>query len=126
MNRRTAREKAMQILFQLEVNDIDPAQAIENFIGSTEGSDFFTKLIEGVIEYNKEIEEIISSNLENWTIDRVASVEKVILRIATYEITYLEDIPKSVSINEAVELAKKFGDEKSGKFVNGVLSKIID
>ena len=126
MNRRTAREKAMQILFQLEINDIEPTLAIENFIESTEGNEFLTALVEGVIKYIAEIDEVISSSLENWTFDRVASVEKIILRIATYEINYLEDIPESVSINEAVELAKKFGDEKSGQFVNGVLSKIID
>lgn len=63
--------------------------------------------------------------MENWTIDRIASIERTVLRMSVYEIEYLDDIPISVTINEAVELANKYGDENSGKFVNGVLSKII-
>ena len=125
MKRTTAREKAMQILFQLEINDIDPVQAIGNHLGENKNDEFLTMLVLGVEENKKEIDDVIIQHLENWTIDRIAAVEKTILRIATYEINYMEDIPESVSINEAVELAKKYGDEQSGKFVNGVLSKII-
>lgn len=126
MNRRTAREKAMQILFQLDINDSSTAEAIEDFLGTDEGDQFLTTLVEGVTEHTVAIDDIIKKHLENWTIDRIASVEKTILRISIYEINYLDDIPISVSINEAVELAKKYGDEMSGKFVNGVLSKIIN
>lgn len=125
MNRRTSREKAMQVLFQLEINEVSPDQAIEDFIGLTNASDFLKQLVNGVTDNLLELDSIISENLENWSLDRLASVEKVVIRMATYEIKFIEDIPESVSINEAVELAKKFGDEKSGKFVNGVLSKII-
>lgn len=126
MNRRTAREKAMQILFQLDINDSSTAEAIEDFLGTDKGDQFLTTLVEGVTEHTVAIDDIIKKHLENWTIDRIASVEKTILRISIYEINYLDDIPISVSINEAVELAKKYGDEMSGKFVNGVLSKIIN
>lgn len=125
MNRRTSREKAMQVLFQLEINECNPDQAIEDFIGLSSASEFLMNLVNGVTNNLLELDSIISENLENWSFDRLASVERVVLRLATYEIKYIEDIPVSVSINEAVELAKKFGDEKSGKFVNGVLSKII-
>jgi len=125
MKRTTAREKGMQILFQLEINDIDPVQAIENHLGDTKNDDFLTMLVLGVEKEKQEIDDIISQHLENWTIDRIASVERTVLRIATYEINFIESIPESVSINEAVELSKKYADEKSGKFVNGVLSKII-
>lgn len=125
MKRTTAREKAMQILFQLEINDIDPVQAIENHLGDTKSDAFLTKLVLGVEENNEVIDDIIIQHLENWTIDRIASVERTVLRLATYEINFIDNIPESVSINEAVELAKKYADEKSGKFVNGVLSKII-
>lgn len=125
MNRRTSREKAMQILFQLEINEVSPDQAIDDFIGLSTASDFLIKLVKGVTENTLELDSIISQHLENWSFDRLASVERVVLRLATYEIKFLEDIPESVSINEAVELAKKFSDEQSGKFVNGVLSKII-
>ncbi|OJH17022.1 transcription antitermination factor NusB, partial [Bacillus obstructivus] len=79
----------------------------------------------GVTDHQQEIDSIISDHLEKWTLNRIASVERSILRIATFEIKFLDDIPNSVSINEAIELANKFGDEKSGKFVNAVLSKII-
>lgn len=125
MKRTMAREKAMQILFQLEINEIDPVQAIENHLGDTKSDDFLTLLVLGVEENKKEIDDIIILHLENWTIDRIASVERTVLRIATYEINFVDNIPESVSINEAVELAKKYADEQSGKFVNGVLSKII-
>lgn len=125
MKRSVAREKAMQVLFQLEINDIDPEQAIDNHLGENKGDDFLTMLVLGVEKNKTEIDDIIIQHLENWTIDRIASVERTVLRLATYEMNYVEDIPASVSINEAIELAKKYADEQSGKFVNGVLSKIV-
>lgn len=125
MRRSIAREKAMQILFQLEINDIDPEEAIDHYLGEKKGDDFLTQLVLGVEKYKESIDETIIQHLENWTIDRLASVERTILRLAIYEINFVDDIPASVSINEAIELAKKYADEQSGKFVNGVLSKII-
>lgn len=125
MKRTTAREKAMQILFQLEINDIDPVQAIGNHLGEEKSDKFLLMLVLGVEENKERIDNVIIQHLENWTIDRIASVERTVLRIATYEIIFVDSIPESVSINEGVELAKKYADEKSGKFVNGVLSKII-
>lgn len=125
MKRHTAREKAFQILFQMDLNDLDPNEVLKEQNDTEEIDSFLEGLVQGVAAHRKTIDALISKHLENWTIQRIASVEKTILRIATYEITYLEDIPTSVSINEAVDLANKYGDEKSGKFVNGVLSKII-
>lgn len=125
MNRRTAREKAMQILFQLDMNESNPTEAIKSFVGEQKVNELLYILVEGVSENHQKIDHIISTHLENWSIDRIASVEKAILRIATYEIKYVDTIPESVSINEAVELAKKYGDDSSSKFINGVLSKII-
>ncbi len=125
MKRHEAREKAFQILFQLDVNDNEPEQAISNFLETAENNDFMDLLVNGVAEHKEELDTIISNNLEHWSIERIASVERTIIRIAVFEINFLEDIPTSVSINEAVELANLYGDEKSGKFVNGVLSKII-
>lgn len=87
--------------------------------------DFLQMLVLGVVKEKQAIDEIISRHLEKWSLQRLPSVEKTVLRIATYELKYMEDIPENVSINEAVNLAKMYGDEKSGKFVNGVLSKII-
>lgn len=125
MKRRTAREKAMQSLFQLEINETDTELAISAVLGTAKSDLFLTSLVEGVSQNKNMLDARIRQHLENWTLDRIATIEKVILRISVYEMNYLEDIPESVSINEAVELAKKYGNEKSGHFVNGVLSKII-
>lgn len=125
MKRHAAREKAFQILFQIDMNQIDPHQAIEDFLQSDQKDAYLYSVVEGVVHHKEQIDAIISENMVNWSINRIASVEKTILRIATYEMKFLEDIPTNVSINEAVELAHAYGDEKSGKFVNGVLSKIV-
>lgn len=125
MKRHTAREKAFQLLFQLDINDSDPQQLIYEFLENEEPDVFLKALVEGVITQKSVIDSIISENLQNWTLNRVASVERTILRIATYELRYMEDIPNNVSINEAVELGNTYGDDKSGKFINGVLSKIV-
>ena len=118
MSRRQAREEAFKLLFQMDMNyDHHMTQAI---------SDTFTKqIIDGVTENKEVIDQMITNHLENWSFNRIALVEKAILRIATYEIKFIEDIPIGVSIDEAVELAHTYGDEKSGKFVNGVLAKMI-
>lgn len=124
MKRHESREKAFQVLYQLDLNTCDIEEVIEAFFGDIEKNDFMLNLINGVIKHKNDLDVVISKYLENWSIDRIATVEKTILRIASFEMKYLEDIPINVSINEAVELANVFGDEKSGKFVNGVLSKI--
>lgn len=118
MKRREAREYAFKTLFQLDINDDLNEQA--------ENNDYLTTVINGVKTYTTELDKLISDHLINWTIERIAIVDKTILRIALYEINYMEDIPVSVSINEAIELAHKYGDEKSSKFINGILSNIID
>lgn len=118
MKRRTAREEAFKILFQLDVN--------EEHKYEEDKLPLFTKqIVEGYIKNKNDVDQLIKDHLEKWSFDRIARVEKTILRLATYEIKYVDDIPHGVSINEAVELANKYGDEKSGKFVNGVLAKII-
>ncbi|TRM12671.1 transcription antitermination factor NusB [Lentibacillus cibarius] len=124
MNRHAAREKAFQVLFQLDMNDKQPEQAMNDYLESLEIDPFLKDLVEGVAENKQALDATISDHLENWTISRIASVERTVLRIAVYEINQKEDVPVNVSINEAVEIANLYGDEKSGKFVNGVLSKI--
>ncbi|WP_156290833.1 transcription antitermination factor NusB [Oceanobacillus salinisoli] len=125
MNRHTAREKAFQIIFQMDINEVEPKEAIQSTLETDKINDFLLSLVNGVTENKQKIDAILTEHLENWTLNRIASVERSILRIATYEIKFMDDIPNNVSINEAIELANKFGDEKSGKFINGVLSKII-
>lgn len=126
MKRREAREKAFQFLFQIDFNMDESNDAIKVYLEENGEDDFLGKLIEGVIKEQTEIDAKIIDHLENWTLDRLPSVERTLLRLAAYEIHYMDDVPENVTINEAVELANVFGDEKSGKFINGVLSKIIN
>lgn len=125
MNRHKAREKAFQTLFQLDMNEEEVNLAMESLKEEERKDVFLSMLIEGVITYKETIDSKIAENLERWSLERIASVERTILRLAVYELLYMEDIPQNVSINEAVELAHTFGDEQSGKFINGVLSKVI-
>ncbi|AVM24564.1 transcription antitermination factor NusB [Bacillus pumilus] len=124
MKRRTAREKALQTLFQIDVSNIEPKEAITHALDEQESDPFFEELVFGVLEQKDKLDDMISQHLVNWKLDRIANVDRAILRLSVYEMVYQEDIPVSVSMNEAIELAKLFGDDKAPKFVNGVLSNI--
>ncbi|MCY8009283.1 transcription antitermination factor NusB [Bacillus haynesii] len=124
MKRRTAREKALQSLFQIDVSDIEPNEAMQHALDGQESDAFFEQLVYGVLENKEKIDEMIKQHLVNWKLDRLANVDRAILRLSAYEMIFLDDIPVNVSLNEAIELAKQFGDDKSAKFVNGVLSNI--
>lgn len=126
MNRRTAREKTLQVLYQYDIGNTDVTQAKEFVLQGKNPDSFFERLVHGTIEHLHEIDEIIKANLEKWSFDRIGYVDRAIIRLAVYEWKYEKDIPISVTINEAVELAKKYGTEDSGRFVNGVLSKIME
>ncbi|WP_163526331.1 transcription antitermination factor NusB [Halobacillus ihumii] len=125
MKRRTAREKAFQALFQIDSSEINTEEAIEHVMDEQVHDAFVDQLVHGVVTNRNEIDQWIESNLENWTFSRLARVEKTLLRMAAYEIKFSEDVPAQVAINEAVELAKVFGEDQSGKFINGVLSKMM-
>lgn len=125
MKRRTAREKALQALFQIDVSDTDPSQAIEHVLEEEAKDEYLSRLVFGVIEHEDEIDEKIKVNLEKWTIDRLATVDRNLLRIAVYELAFLkEEVPSNVVLDEAIEIAKLYGDDQSSKFVNGLLSKV--
>ena len=124
MKRREAREKAVQTLFQLDNIELSIDEAIVHIIGEdVEVNPFYNQLVRGTIEHKVEIDEALTDKLENWSLDRLPKIERTVLRIAVYELFYNDDVPQGVVINEAIELSKIFGDEKSGRFVNGVLSK---
>ena len=125
MKRRDAREKAFQFLFQIDFNMDEIESAMQDYFEEHGTDEFLTTIVTGVVEKQKEVDDKIAEYLENWSIERLATVERSALRMATYEILFMDDIPVNVSINEAVELGNIFGDEKSGKFINGVLSKIV-
>jgi len=130
MRKRTqAREIAIKILYQLDIVKQDAKAAFEDFLNNNEGmdsdvKDFSYKLITGTISNIEAIDKNIRKFADNWELNRMAIVDRNILRLACYELMFLDDIPSKVTINEAVELAKKYGGIDSGKFVNGVLDKI--
>jgi transcription antitermination factor NusB len=128
-NRRKARELAIQILFNMEFNPGDPDEiydlVYENFSPSRSIRVFSKKLVCGVRENIKYLDSIIRRSSKNWRLERMSVVDRSILRLASYEILFMEDIPHKVSIDEAVELGKKFGSEESGAFINGVLDNIL-
>jgi transcription antitermination protein NusB len=140
MNRRKSRELAMKLLFQMNVNKEDYKEVlsnvnenIEDYVKDEEEDidlkdidmEYITRILSGV-EANKElIDSEIEKYLLNWKLNRISKIDLAIMRICTYEIIFEVDIPNSASINEAIELAKKYSDEKSVSFINGVLDKII-
>lgn len=151
--RREARERTVQFLFQNDLNPLDDVPgALEHFWESQRAAAlaedkgaatwgqpiemppptteeaavrlFAEPLIKGTIEHRKELDEVISNHTKNWDLHRIAAVDRNILRLAIYEMLYRDDIPPVVSINEAVDIAKKFSTQESGKFVNGILDKV--
>lgn len=132
MSRRTARKHIFSMIFQAEFHseeDIDEAISLYNDdIGETSISDklFIKGEIEGILQNKDAIDEKINECAVGWSVARIAKVDIAILRIAVYEIFFVEDIPDNVSVNEAVELAKEFSSDKSPAFINGILGKIIE
>jgi N utilization substance protein B len=130
MRKRTkAREYALQILYAVDITRDEPKNCIEVFWGWSDEAnqqvkDFADQIVLGVSDKRKQIDSLISKYATNWELDRMAVIDRNVLRIATYELLHMEDIPPKVSINEAIDIAKKFGGPDSGKFVNGVLDKI--
>lgn len=125
MKRRTAREKALQAIFQIEVSQNPTEEAIEHVLEGKPSDIYLHKLVTGVVEHMSEIDELIKKNLENWTMARLANVDRNILRICVYELKYCQDdVPVNVAIDEALEVAKIYGDDQSSKFINSVLSKV--
>jgi transcription antitermination factor NusB len=130
MRKRTqAREFALQILYQHEMNPEAEDTLFKIFWQEhsetvEEIRQFTENLVKGTIQHQSELDEIIMRYAENWQLHRMATIDRNILRFATYELLFSGDIPPKVTINEAVNIAKKYSKEDSGKFVNGVLDKI--
>ncbi|MDO9586256.1 MAG: transcription antitermination factor NusB [Syntrophales bacterium] len=126
--RRKAREIALQVLYSLDVSDGNVKEAIDlfwkNFEAPKQVRAFSDILIEGAWNNRKQIDTLIGSYAENWSVGRMAKVDKSILRMAVYELLYCRDIPPKVAINEAIDLGKLFGSENSGSFINGVLDAL--
>ncbi len=130
MRKRThARECALQILYSVDIRKAAPLVEISNDywqknIEEDAVKQFAMLLVEGMLKHLNDIDKLITKYTDNWRIERMAVIDRNIIRMATFELIYLEQIPPKVAINEAVDLAKRFGDDESGRFVNGVLDKI--
>lgn len=117
----------MQFLFGLEFTQYEYGQVLEEFweIHTARPSvrHYATKLIEGVCQHRDELDTVITESLHNWSPERVGRVERSILRIALYEMLHMPDVPDVVAINEALEVARQYGDDEMPKFINGVLDR---
>ena len=140
MSRRLARESAIKFLFSIDFNKeenleemlgeffaVEEEQTDDEYHDTLSDNDikYAEEVIKGTIDNMQHIDKLIQSNITGWTKDRIIKVDLAVLRLALYEILYRDDIPDSVAINEAIELAKKYSTEESGSFVNGVLGKIV-
>jgi N utilization substance protein B len=126
--RRQAREIAMQALFYMDMRNDVSVEMLERFCGnfcpSQKIQPFFLKLVNGVLGAKGELDALIERFSQNWDINRMSGVDRNVMRIAAFELIYCDDIPPKVSINEAVDVGKKFGTEESGAFINGILDSI--
>ena len=129
MRKRTlARECALKILYRIEISKESVSASLKDFWSveqvNKEVKDFTNSLVKGTCENLSKIDEAISKYADNWELKRIAVVDKNVLRMGIFQLLYRDDIPPKVSINEAIDLAKKYGDVDSGKFVNGILDKV--
>ncbi len=129
MKRRRAREYALQLLFQLELANSEFTEDTwsafwEGIDEESDVKEFSLDIVRSTMSHISEIDAIIKKAAEHWSLERMAIIDKNILRAATCEMLYRQDIPSSVAINEAIEIAKKFSTEESASFINGILDKI--
>jgi N utilization substance protein B len=126
--RREGRELALQMLYALDLNPLKVQETLQLFRENSRFAAnvriFAEELVAGVMAHREEIDKKIAEKSKNWAISRMARVDLNILRLAVYELDYRDDIPKNVTMNEAIEVAKKFGTEDSPAFINGILDEI--
>jgi N utilization substance protein B len=126
--RRKSREYALQVLFQLNITKQGAIKALsqfqEHFSSDGEADEFLKRLVLGVLEHRQELDRLIEQYSENWRLDRINIIERNILRMALFELLYCEEIPPKVTINEAIDLGKRYGSGDSGGFINGILDRI--
>jgi N utilization substance protein B len=126
--RRMVREKVMQALYAYEISKEPIERIVDEIVdlkSQKEALTFAVQLLEAVIKHQQEIDSKIKEKVTNWEFNRIAVIDRILLEMGICEILYFEDIPPKVSINEAIEIAKRYSTEKSGQFVNGVLDSIL-
>jgi len=127
-SRHQSRERALQILFQYDIHG-KPGVWLEEFwkqYGASEDVKAFAEqLVNGVLEHKNDLDVLIGKYATNWKVSRMQIVDRNILRLGTYELFWLDEVPAKVTVNEAIELAKDFGDDEAAKFINGILDKVL-
>jgi len=127
--RRKARELALQMLFQFDMSGNQPDQIIDTFEELQKSKpntrEFATRIFRGTIDHLAELDEMIQNQAENWRLSRMAGVDRNIIRMSVYEFLHEDDTPKLVIIDEAIEIAKRYGTQKSPQFINGILDGIL-
>ncbi len=127
-SRHQSRERALQILFQYDIHG-RPGLWLDVFWMENEATDevkaFAERLVAGVLEKKKDLDALIGKYATNWKISRMPIVDRNILRAGVYELLWMDDVPAKVTVNEAIELAKSFGDDDASKFVNGILDQVL-
>ncbi len=126
--RHQARELALKVLFQLEGSDDDPEEVLlyhasEGAAGE-DATNFARQLVAGVLANQEKLDAVLSETSEHWKLDQMAKVDRIILRIAVYEIAIDRKVPTKAAINESIELAKTFSGDEAGRFVNGILGRV--
>ena len=127
MTRRFAREIALQTLFSIAVGKHEPSEALTQTDvsdGDTENRAFVRDLVLGTLEFEEESDAAVKPLLQGWTLERLPTIDRIVLRMSVYEMRHMPQTPHAVVINEAVELAKKFSTDDSPRYVNGVLSSV--
>ncbi len=127
-SRHLSRERALQILFQYDIHG-KPGVWLEEFWKPLKDGEatkeFAERLVAGVREHQKDLDALIGKYATNWKVGRMQIVDRNILRLGAYELLWLDEVPAKVTVNEAIELAKDFGDDEAAKFVNGILDKVL-
>ena len=127
-SRHLSRERALQILFQYDIHG-KPGVWLDEFWNQCKADDdvkaFAERLVEGVLAKKKDLDSLIGKYATNWKISRMQILDRNILRLGTFELLWLDEVPAKVTVNEAIELARDFGDDEAAKFVNGILDKIL-
>jgi N utilization substance protein B len=126
-SRRVGREQALQVLYSVAIGSREPGDALTEIVGDApepEYRTFVKELVFGTLDYADEADRIVGPLLEGWTIERLPTIDRLLLRMGAFELRKRPETPPAVAINEAVELAKRFSTEDSGKFVNGVLNAV--
>jgi N utilization substance protein B len=127
-SRRVARECALETLYRLDLVGDDPDNVIDEILSrknpSREAEEYLRRLVAAVLDHEADIDALLRKHLRRWRLERLTSLDRAALRFAAAELLYFPDVPPKVIINEAVDIAKKFGDDNSGRFVNGVLDSV--